>query len=321
MKQKIVVLDGAAGNPGDISWEPLARLGDLTVFDRTSQGNEMIERARGAQIVLTNKVPFSRETIERLPELRYIGVIATGFNIVDIEAATEHGIVVTNVPAYSTASVAQIAIAHLLDITTGTAHYAEQTRQGVWSRCSDYTYWDRPFIELADKTMGIVGMGNIGTAVATTAHALGMKILAFSSKDPEQLPPFVTKAESLDDLFSHADVVSLHCPLTPETRRLVDKRRLALMKPTAILINTSRGALIDEDALAAALKEGRLAAAALDVLNDEPPKADNPVTSLPNCHITPHLGWTSNEARRRLHKVLADNIESYLAGKPINVVN
>ncbi len=317
---KIIVLDGYVGNPGDLSWEPLERLGDVTVYPR-SKPEEIIERALPADVLLTNKVVFDRKLIEALPNLKCIGVIATGFNIVDLEAANERGIVVTNVPAYSTASVAQVAIAHLLNMTTHAEHYTREARAGVWSQSIDYTYCSAPFIELDGKTMGVVGLGNIGSTVARIAAAFGMKVLAFTSKPQEVLPAYITRAQSLDQVFSESDAVSLHCPLTDGTRGMVDARRLALMKPTAMLINTSRGPLIVEEDLAHALRNGVIAAAAVDVLCQEPPAPDNPLLALDNCYFTPHIGWTSAEARQRLMDVVVDNVKSFMEGHPINVVN
>lgn len=317
---KIIVLDGYVGNPGDLSWEPLEKLGDVTVYPR-SKPEEIIERALPADVLLTNKVVFDRKLIEALPNLKCIGVIATGFNIVDLEAANERGIVVTNVPAYSTASVAQVAIAHLLNMTTHAEHYTREARAGVWSQSIDYTYCSAPFIELDGKTMGVVGLGNIGSTVARIAAAFGMKVLAFTSKPQEALPAYITRAQSLDQVFSESDAVSLHCPLTDGTRGMVDARRLALMKPTAMLINTSRGPLIVEEDLAHALRNGVIAAAAVDVLCQEPPAPDNPLLALDNCYFTPHIGWTSAEARQRLMDVVVDNVKSFMEGHPINVVN
>lgn len=317
---KIVVLDGYVGNPGDLSWEPLERLGDVIVYPR-SKPEEIIERALPADVLLTNKVVFDRKLIEALPNLKCIGVIATGFNIVDLEAANERGIIVTNVPAYSTASVSQVAIAHLLNMTTHTEHYTREARAGVWSKSIDYTYCSAPFIELDGKIMGVVGLGNIGSTVARIAAAFGMKVLAFTSKPQDALPPYIRRVDSLDELFCLCDVVSLHCPLTAETRGMVDARRLALMKPTSMLINTSRGPLIVEEDLAAALKNGVIAAAAVDVLCKEPPAIDNPLLQCPNCYFTPHIGWTSPEARQRLMDVVVGNVKSFIEGKPTNVVN
>jgi len=317
---KIVVLDGYVGNPGDLSWEPLERLGDVIVYPR-SKPEEIIPRALPADVLLTNKVVFDRKLIEALPNLKLIGVIATGFNIVDLDAANERGILVCNVPAYSTASVSQVAIAHLLNMTTHTEHYTREAREGVWSRSIDYTYCSAPFIELDGKTMGVVGLGNIGSAVARIAAAFGMKVLAYTSKKQEALPPYIKRADSLDQVFSESDAVSLHCPLTDDTRGMVNARRLALMKPNAMLINTSRGPLIVEEDLAAALNNGTIAAAAVDVLCQEPPAIDNPLLKCPNCYFTPHIGWTSTEARQRLMDVVVDNVKSFMEGHPINVVN
>ena len=259
--------------------------------------------------------------MEQWPKLRYIGVIATGFNIVDIEAARDHGIVVTNVPAYSTPSVAQLAIAHLLNICCQVQHYTDEVRDGMWSRCPDFSFTDTRLMEVAGKEMGIVGFGQIGQAVAHIALALGMTVCAYTSKDASALPPGVTKAESLDALMASCDVLSLHCPLTPETRGMIDRRRLAMMKPTAIVLNTSRGPLIDEEALAEALHENRIMAAGLDVLATEPPKADNPLLKAPNCYFTPHIAWASAEARARLMVVITRNLKTFMEGHPENKVN
>lgn len=317
---KIVVLDGWANNPGDLSWEPLERLGDCTIYDRTSP-DEVIERAREAEVVLTNKVTFTRETIAQLPRLRYIGVIATGYNIVDVDAARERGVIVTNVPAYSTNSVAQIVFAHLLNITTHADHYSRSVRSGRWSECRDFSYTDRPITEIAGKTIGIVGLGSIGMAVARIARAMEMKVVAYTSKSAEALPAGIEKAKDLDEVFIRGDVVSLHCPLTAETRGMVDARRLSLMKRTAIIINTARGPLVDETELAAALRNGLIAAAAVDVMCQEPPGRDNPLLTAPHCYFTPHIGWASVEARHRLMDIVVENVARYIAGEPVNVVN
>lgn len=317
---KIVVLDGYPGNPGDLSWEPLMKLGDCRVFDRCAPG-EIVDRCRDAEAVLVNKVAITREVIDALPRLRYLGEMGTGYNNIDVEAARERGITVTNVPAYSTASVAQMAMAHLLNIACRTGHYSRQVRAGRWSDCKDFCYTDTPLIELAGKQMGIVGLGQIGFATAQIAHGLGMKVAAYTSKDEASLPAWVTKAPSLDDLFATSDVVSLHCPLTPDNRLMVNARRLALMKPTAILINTARGMLIDEQALADALNNGTIFAAALDVMTQEPPAHDNPLLTARNCFFTPHVGWASNEARLRLMDVITDNVAAFIAGTPVNVVS
>lgn len=317
---KITVLDGYTLNPGDMSWEKLGELGDLTVYDRTTP-TETIERAKGSEIVLTNKTVLDRKVIEQLPDLKYIGVMATGYNVVDIKAATERGITVTNIPAYSTASVAQMVFALLLAVTNRVEYFTEENRTGRWSRSADFCYWDFPLTELAGKYFGIVGLGNIGRSVARIANAIGMKVLALTSKPERELPEGVEKAESLEDLLRRSDVVSLHCPLTDQTRSLINSQTLRMMKPTAILINTGRGPLVNEYDLAEALKTGVIAAAAADVLSTEPPAADNPLLSAPHCYITPHVAWASTEARHRLMDIAVDNVKSFLSGTPKNVVS
>lgn len=317
---KITVLDGFTLNPGDLSWEQLENLGELTVYDRMSP-EMVVERACGSEIVLTNKVVLDRAILDRLPDLKYIGVLATGYNVVDVEAAREKGIVVTNIPAYSTDSVAQMVFALLLAVTNRVETFTAKNRIGRWSDSVDFCYWDAPLTELAGKYFGIVGLGNIGRKVAVIARACGMKVLALTSKDKNELPEGVEKAASLQDLLSRSDVVSLHCPLTDETRSLINSSTLKMMKPSAILINTGRGPLIDESDVAEALKEGVIAAAAVDVLTTEPPKADNPLLSAPNCYITPHVAWASTEARRRLMDIATANVAAFLAGNPRNRVN
>ncbi len=313
----IVVLDGRTLNPGDLDWAPLRALGECRIYDRTSAA-QVVERSAGAAVVLTNKTPVGREAIGRLPVLRYIGVLATGFNVVDVAAARDHGILVTNVPAYGTESVAQLVFAHLLNLAAGVEHHARTVRQGRWTASSDFSYWDWPLPELAGLTMGIVGFGRIGRAVARIASAFGMHVIAADRAGAGEAGP--VPLVELDDLFRRSDVVSLHCPLTAETRGMVDARRLALMKPGAFLINTSRGPLVDEAALAAALNEGRLAGAGLDVLAVEPPPAGNPLLTARHCAITPHLGWATVAARSRLLAAAADNVKMFLAGTPVNVV-
>lgn len=316
--KKIVILDGYTANPGDRSWKGLEALGELTVYDRT-KADETVARAAEAYIVLTNKVIINREVIAQLPRLKYIGVLATGYNVVDIEAAHERGIIVTNVPAYSTESVAQMVFAHLLTVTNRTEHYAILNRQGRWSMNPDFCYWDTEMTELAGKTFGIVGLGNIGSRVALIALAFGMKVKALTSKTADALPAGIEKA-SLEELLATSDVVSLHCPLTDSTRRMVNGETLRLMKPTAILINTGRGPLVDDQAIAEALEDGWLAAFCADVLTEEPPKADHPLLKQPNAFITPHIAWATKEARSRLIQVATDNVRSFLSGKAINVV-
>ena len=313
---KIVILDGFTANPGDLSWAELEALGQVTVYERTLP-SETVARAAEADMVLTNKVVVSREVMDQLPHLKYIGVLATGYNVVDIEAAHQRGIIVTNVPAYSTESVAQMVFAHLLTVTNRTEHYAQENRQGRWSRNADFCYWDFSHMELAGKTFGIVGLGNIGRRVAEIALAFGMKVKAVSSKTT--LPAGIEKV-SLEALLATADVLSLHCPLTDSTRHLINADTLAKMKSSAILINTGRGPLIDDQAVADALAEGRLAAFCADVLTQEPPLADNPLLKQPNAFITPHIAWASKEARVRLIQVATSNVRAFLSGTPQNVV-
>ena len=315
---KIVVLDGYTANPGDLSWKGLERLGALTVYDRT-RNNETIARIANAEIVLTNKVLIRREEIEHLPNLKYIGVLATGYNVVDVEAAHEHGIIVTNVPAYSTESVAQMVFAHLLTVTNRTEHYAISNQEGRWTESPDFCYWDFPHMELSGKTFGIVGLGNIGQRVAQIAFAFGMKVKAMTSKSIENLPSGVIKV-SFEELLQTSDVVSLHCPLTESTLHMINANSLRKMKPASILINTGRGPLVDDGAVAEALAEGRLSAFCADVLTDEPPKADNPLLKHPNAYITPHIAWATKEARSRLLQVATDNVQAFLDHHPVNVV-
>lgn len=314
---KIVVLDGLTANPGDLEWSELEKIGDLIVYDRTSHA-DIQSRCEGAEIVLTNKTPLDGPTLRALPCLRYIGVLATGYNVVDVKTARELGIMVCNVPSYSTESVAQNVFALLLDITNGVAHYTREVLSGRWSECEDFSFSDTPLVELSGKQMGIVGYGAIGQCVARIAMAFGMRVAAFTSKSEAAIAPVAKMG--LDELFATSDVVSLHCPLTPETERIVDGRRLALMKPTAILINTGRGQLIDEEALAEALAERRIFAAGVDVLSQEPPLPSNPLLKAPEIRITPHISWATKEARTRLLDVTVANLQAYLAGRPINVV-
>ena len=315
---KIVILDGYTANPGDLSWDELRTMGELTFYDRTSK-NETVERAAEADIVLTNKVVIGSQEMDQLPRLKYIGVLATGYNVVDIEAAHQRGITVTNVPAYSTESVAQMVFAHLLTVTNRTEHYAQENRQGRWTANKDFCYWDFPHMELAGKLFGIVGLGNIGQRVAAIAHAFGMKVCAYTSKSAEQLPDYVQKLP-LTDILSACDIVSLHCPLTPATHPLINRQTLQQMKPSAILINTGRGPLVDDQAVADALAEGKLAAFCADVLTEEPPKATNPLLRQPNAYFTPHIAWASTEARVRLLAVAINNVRSFVNGHPQNIV-
>ena len=314
----IVILDGYTANPGDLSWQGLEEIGEVTVYDRT-KADETVARAADADIVLTNKVIISREIIAQLPRLKYIGVLATGYNVVDIEAAHERGITVTNVPAYSTESVAQMVFAHLLTVTNRTEHYAIENRNGRWTKNPDFCYWDFPHMELAGKTFGIVGLGNIGRRVAEIATAFGMHVKALTSKSADALPANIEKA-TLESILSTSDVLSLHCPLTDKTRHLINRETLQQMKPTAILINTGRGPLVDDQAVTDALSGGRLAAFCADVLTEEPPKADNPLLKQPNAYMTPHIAWASKEARVRLVQVATDNVRAFINGRPQNMV-
>ena len=316
---KIVILDGYTANPGDLSWGSLKEMGEVTVYERTRR-EEIAGRAADADIVLTNKVVMDREMMALLPRLKYIGVLATGYNVVDIEAARERDIIVTNVPAYSTESVAQTVFAHLLTVTNRAEHYAQQNRQGRWAENRDFCYWDTELTELAGKTMGIVGLGHIGRRVAEIALAFGMQVKAMTSKKAEELPAGIQKAD-LQSLLASADVVSLHCPLTEGTRHLIHRETLRLMKPSAILINTGRGPLVDDEALAEALNEGRLRAYCADVVTEEPPKADHPLLHAPNAFITPHIAWATVEARKRLLQTAIGNVEAFVNGHPVNVVS
>lgn len=317
---KICILDGYSLNPGDLDWSPVERLGDVTLFDRTP-ADKIVERAADADIVLTNKVPFSADTLRQLPRLRFICVLATGYNIIDTEAAARQGVVVANIPAYSTMSVAQMAFAHILNITNHVASYAREVADGKWTNCPDFCFWDSALTELAGKTMGIVGLGNTGMATARIAVAMGMKVVAMTSKSADTLPEGITPAP-LHDVLASADVVSLHCPLTPSTRHLINAASIAKMKPSAILINTGRGPLVDEQAVADALNGGRLAAFGADVLSQEPPRGDNPLLSARNCFLTPHIAWATIEARTRLMSTATENVRQFIAGEPVaNRVN
>lgn len=317
---KICILDGYSLNPGDLDWSPVERLGDVTLFDRTP-ADKIVERAADADIVLTNKVPFSADTLRQLPRLRFICVLATGYNIIDTEAAARQGVVVANIPAYSTMSVAQMAFAHILNITNHVASYAREVADGKWTNCPDFCFWDSALTELAGKTMGIVGLGNTGMATARIAVAMGMNVVALTSKSADTLPEGITPAP-LDDVLASADVVSLHCPLTPSTRHLINAASIAKMKPSAILINTGRGPLVDEQAVADALNGGRLAAFGADVLSQEPPRGDNPLLSARNCFLTPHIAWATLEARTRLMSTATENVRQFIAGEPVaNRVN
>ena len=319
---KIVILDGYTENPGDLSWNGLEALGDVTVYDRTpfTGGNqEIIRRAKGAGILITNKTPLNRDTLQALvPELKYIGVLATGFNVVDTACAREYGIPVCNIPTYGTTAVAQFTMALLLELCHHAGDHSRKVRAGAWSRCEDFCFWDYPLVELAGKTIGLIGFGRIGKAVAALAEAFGMHVLfydtyAHENEHAEQVP--------LDTLFARSDVISLHCPLFPENTGIINAAAIKKMKPGVMILNTARGPLINENDLAAALAEGKVGGAAVDVLSKEPPAADNPLLSAPNCLVTPHIAWAPRESRRRLMDIAVENVRAFLDGHPQNVVN
>lgn len=316
---KITVLDGYCLNPGDLNWDALAQFGDLEVFDRTPEG-EAATRAAGSEIVLTNKTPLRAETLGRLPELKYIGVLATGYNVVDVAAAKRRGIVVTNIPIYGTASVAQFVFALVLELCHNVRLHADAVRAGEWTRSPDWSFWKTPLTELAGRTMGIVGFGRIGRQTARIADAMGMRVIANDTYrgDAPDYPDF--RWAEREELLAECDVVSLHSPLLPETQGMINARSLRLMKPTAFLINTSRGPLVIDRDLADALNAGRLAGAGLDVLSLEPPDASNPLLSARNCLVTPHMAWATREARDRLMRMAVENVGAFLSGTPRNVI-
>jgi glycerate dehydrogenase len=315
---KIVVLDGYTLNPGDLSWSELEGLGDVSLYEH-STADQVVERAAGAEILLTNKTLVSRDALASLPQVRYIGVLATGFNIVDVEAARERDIPVCNVPTYGTASVAQAAIAHVLNLTQRIGDHAVAVAANRWAECRDFSFWDHPLVELEGQIFGVVGLGRIGRRTAELAHAFGMQVVAHT-RTPDRDLDWVEYVD-VDELFRRSDVISLHCPLTPETEGIVSAERLALMKPTAFLVNTSRGPLVDEQALREALETGQLAGAGLDVMAVEPPDADHPLYTARNCYVTPHNAWATGAARKRLLDTVVDNVRAFLQGQPQNVVN
>lgn len=316
---KIVVMDGKGVNPGDMSWKQIQQFGELIVYERTAS-EEIIDHVGDAEIVLTNKTVFDEDTIAKLKNVKYIGVLATGYNVVDLKAASKRGIVVTNIPAYSTDSVAQMTFAHILNVTNHVDHYARASRDGEWSRCPDFCYWDKPLVELAGKTIGIIGLGNIGMKVANIALNFGMNVIAYTSKEPKEIPNGINKA-SIYNILSDSDIISLHCPLTKQTRELINKDSIAKMKRSVIVVNTGRGPLVNEEDVANALHNGLIGAYCADVMCSEPPSADNPLFVEQNAYITPHVAWASKEARIRLMDIAEKNIHSFLSGKPINVVN
>lgn len=319
MERKIVILDGYASNPGDLSWDALKEYGTLTVYDRT-RPEQVVERAADAEVVLTNKVALDAGLMAQLPKLKYIGVLATGYNIVDTQAAAQQGIVVTNIPAYSSDSVAQMTFAHILNITNRIGHYARQSREGKWSEAEDFCYWDTPLVELAGKTIGIVGLGSIGMRVAQLARDFGMDVYAYTSKNAGDLPEGIQKA-TIEGLLGISDILTLHCPLNNDTLELINETTLEKMKHGAILINTGRGPLVNEQAVAEALQSGQLAAYGADVMCEEPPRRDNPLLKCKNAFLTPHIAWASSAARGRLVAMAIANVKAYIDGEPQNVVS
>ena len=318
---KIVILDGYTENPGDLSWDGISAFGDVTVYDRTPyETAEIVRRISDAEIVITNKTPLGREVLDACPSIRFIAVLATGYNVVDVKAAREKGIPVSNVPAYGTASVAQYAIALLLEITSRVAHHSEAVHAGRWEHAQDWTFWDYPLIELAGKTMGIVGFGRIGQTTGRIAKALGMTVLASGSRETEA-GRAIAEYVDLDTLYARSDVIALHCPLFPETKDMINRESIAKMKDGVILINNSRGGLIVEQDLADALNSGKVLAAGVDVVSTEPIRGDNPLLTAKNCFITPHISWAPKEARQRILDCTEENLRGFLAGSPVNVVN
>ena len=316
---KIVVLDGYTENPGDLSWNGLESLGELTVYDRT-QPDEIAARIRGAGAVYVNKVALDRETIFSAPDLKFIGVLATGYNVVDIAAARERGIVVCNVPAYGTAAVGQFAIAMLLEICHHVAHHSDAVHAGRWEQNADWCFWDYPLIELAGKTMGIIGFGRIGQTTGRIARALGMNLIAYDEYE-SGAGRALAEYTALDALFARSDVIALHCPLLPSTQGIINRENIAKMKDGVIILNNARGPLIVEQDLADALNSGKVYAAGLDVVSTEPIRGDNPLLKAKNCLITPHISWAPKESRQRLMEIAADNLRRFLEGSPVNVVN
>lgn len=315
---KIVVLDGYTLNPGDLSWDELKALGECTIYDRTTP-EQVVERSAGVEVLLTNKTVLTAEHLNSLPNLKYIGVLATGYNVVDIPVAKERGIVVTNIPAYSTPSVGQMVFSHILNIAQQVQHHSGEVHKGRWVNNADFCFWDTPLIELLGKKIGLIGLGQTGYNTARIALGFGMKVWAHTSKSRLQLPPEIKKME-VEQIFRECDVVSLHCPLTAENKEFVNAELLSLMKPTAMLINTGRGGLINEQDLADALNSSKLYAAGVDVLSTEPPCSDNPLLTAKNCYITPHIAWATFAARQRLMGIMIENLKAYQSGKPINDV-
>lgn len=317
---KIVILDGYTLNPGDLSWDELKQSGDVEIHDRTPQ-EKVVERAKDAEVVFTNKTPLGEDLLKQLPRLKFIGVLATGYNIINIEVAKQQGIVVSNVPGYGTPSVVQMTFALLMELTLHVQHHSNTVREGKWSASKDFCYWDYPLVELANKTLGIIGFGDIGGKVADVATAFGMSIIGNSRTQTDQSHRKNFRWVSVTELLKQSDVVSIHCPLTPETKGLINKENLQLMKPSAYLLNTSRGPVIVDQDLADALNSDVIAGAGIDVLSTEPPPAGNPLFTAKNCIITPHIAWATKEARSRLMDITVNNLNAFLKGEPVNVVS
>jgi glycerate dehydrogenase len=316
---KIVILDGYTENPGDLSWDGFEKLGELTVYDRTPR-EKIIERIGKAEAVIVNKTPIDKATLEACPNVQYIGVLATGYNVVDVNAAKEKGIAVCNIPTYGTDAVAQFAIALLLEVCHHVAHHSQAVHEGRWENNADWCFWDYPLIELAGQTMGIIGFGRIGQATGRIAKALGMKVIAYDEHANDS-GAMIAEYVSLDELFAQSDIITLHCPLFPSTEGMINKKNIAKMKDGVIIINNSRGQLIHEADLAEALNSGKVYAAGLDVVSSEPIKGDNPLLKAKNCIITPHISWAPKESRKRLMDIAVNNLAAFIDGNPINVVN
>lgn len=318
---KIVILDGYTENPGDLSWEGFEKLGELTVYDRTPS-DKIVERIEDADVVYTNKTPISKETLNACPSIKFIGVLATGYNVVDVDTAKEKGIPVSNIPTYGTDAVSQFAIASLLELCHHIGEHSDCVKKGDWTNNEDWCFWNYPLVELAGKTIGIIGFGRIGQRTAIIAQALGMKVLAYDSKNIPELESETCKyVEELDELFENSDAISLHCPLFPETEGIINKNTIAKMKDGVMIINTSRGPLIVEEDLRDALDSGKVAGAGVDVVSTEPIKMDNPLLEAKNIIITPHIAWAPKESRQRLMDIAVDNLKAFADGSPINVVN
>jgi glycerate dehydrogenase len=317
---KIVVLDGYTLNPGDLTWNGLENMGDLKVYDRTPV-DKILERVGDAEIVFINKVSLKRDTLEKMKTVKFIGVLATGYNVVDVEAAKEFGISVTNIPTYGTTAVAQMTFALLLEMCHHVWAHSEEVKKGAWTNCADFCFWNYPLIELAGKTMGFIGYGKIGQTAGKIAQALGMKVLAYDQYQKKELVSDLMKYVELVELLKNSDVISLHCPLFDSTKGIINKKSIAKMKDGVMIINTSRGPLVVEEDLAEALNSGKVAGAALDVLSVEPAKADNPLLNAKNCIVTPHISWAPKESRQRLMDIAVDNLKQFIAGKAVNVVN